>query len=161
MMTPLRESGIVDPSMSKESPQTATVEIDWGDLCRAAGPYPKEAFDFVRDGLAHTVATVQADGPEAPGGGHHVSGQQLCMGLREFAILKYGLMAPAVLAHWNVARTDDFGRIVFAMVDAGLMSKTAQDSSEDFRAVYDFAEAFSFDQVAARLRRASPMRQGV
>jgi len=144
--------------MSKDHSPIQTIEVDWSELCRAAGPYPKDAFDFVRDGLAHTVATVSADGPEAPGGGRHVSGQQLCMGLREYAILRYGLMAPAVLAHWNVARTDDFGRIVFAMVDAGLMSKTPQDSLDDFRAVYDFAEAFGRDQVAARLRRSSPVR---
>jgi len=161
MKTPPLEGGIVDPSMSKHSPQTSTIEIDWGDLLRAAGPYPKGAFDFVRDGLSHTVVTVPADGPEAPGGGNHVSGQQLCFGLREFAILKYGHLSAAVLAHWNIARTDDFGRIVFAMVEAGLMSKTPQDSLDDFRAVFDFAEAFGREQVSARLRRPGPVRQAV
>lgn len=144
--------------MSKEASPSSSIEIDWDELCRAAGPYPRAAFDFVREGLSHTVATMQADGPEAPGGGRHVSGQQLCMGLRDYAIVKYGLMAPVVLAHWNVARTDDFGRIVFAMVDAGLMSKTPQDSLDDFRGVYDFAEAFGRSQIASRLRHAAPTR---
>ena len=58
-------------------------------------------------------------------------------------------MAPAVLKHWNVKRTDDFGRIVFAMVDAGLMTKTPDDSIEDFRGVFDFTEAFSREALAA------------
>ncbi len=145
--------------MSKASKKTPAVEVDWNELCRAAGPYPREAFDFVREGLAHTVRTFEADGPEAPGGGRHVSGQQLCMGLRDYAILKFGLMAPTVLEHWRIGRTDDFGRIVFSMIDAGLMSKSPQDSQEDFRAVFDFAEAFGRDQVAARLRNAAAVRQ--
>lgn len=147
--------------MSKPASPSAATEFSWEELCRAAGPYPREAFDFVREGLAHTVTACGADGPEAPGGGRHVSGQQLCLGLRDYAIVKYGLLAPAVLAHWNVARTDDFGRIVFAMVDAGMMSKTAQDSLDDFRAVYDFAEAFARDQVVSRLRQGAPVRRSV
>lgn len=158
MMTWSTQSGIVATPMSKESSPATPVEVDWDDLCRSAGPYPKSAFDFVRDGLAHTVSTIHSDAPE---GARHVSGQQLCMGLREYAILKYGLLAPAVLAHWNLARTDDFGRIVFAMVDAGLMSKTPQDSLDDFRSVFDFAEAFSREQIAARLRHVAPVRQTV
>ncbi|MBX3355241.1 MAG: hypothetical protein KF724_06045 [Phycisphaeraceae bacterium] len=144
--------------MSNPATPSPAFEVDWDEICRAAGPYPRDAFDFVRQGLAHTVSTCRPDGPEAPNGGRHVSGQQLCMGLRDFAILKYGLMAPAVLAHWNIARTDDFGRIVFAMIDAGMMSKTPQDSIDDFRAVYDFAEVFSHQQVASRLRNAGTVR---
>jgi outer membrane receptor protein involved in Fe transport len=38
--------------------------------------------------------------------------------------------------------TYDFGRIVFAMVESGLMQKTDDDSIEDFRNVYDFKTAF-------------------
>lgn len=145
--------------MSSHSPKSESIELDWRSICQAAGPYPREAFDFVREGLAHTIETMQPDGPEAPEGGRHVSGQQLSMGLRDYAILKYGMLAPAVLEHWRIARTDDFGRIVFAMVDAGIMSATPQDSIDDFRAVYDFAEVFSPEQIAARLRHAGAVRQ--
>jgi uncharacterized repeat protein (TIGR04138 family) len=77
----------------------------------------------------------------------HVTGQQLCLGLRDFAIRRYGMMAPAVLRAWNLRSTDDFGRIVFAMIEHGLMSKTADDSLEDFRSVYDFDEAFGRDEL--------------
>ena len=56
-----------------------------------------------------------------------------------------------VLSHWHVRRTEDFGRIVFAMIAEGLMSKTDDDTPEDFRAVYDFEEAFSSDQLSERL----------
>ncbi|MBM4106755.1 MAG: hypothetical protein FJ257_10830 [Phycisphaerae bacterium] len=127
-------------------------EIDWKKLLKTAGPYPLEAFQFVQQGLGHTVERVETYGGLAEGQGRHVSGQQLCLGLRDFAIQQYGLLAPTVLRSWNVVRTDDFGRIVFAMIEHGLMSKTSDDSLEDFRGVYDFAEAFDREQILRQVR---------
>ena len=46
------------------------------------------------------------------------------------------------MRRWNVVRTDDFGRIVFTLVDNGFMSKTDDDSQLDFTNVFDFATAF-------------------
>ena len=37
------------------------------------------------------------------------------------------------------------------MIEEGLMSKTADDTLEDFRAVFDFDEAFSADQLVQRI----------
>ncbi len=107
--------------------------------------YAPEAFDFVREGLAETVQRVHpADsGEEPPGGQRHVSGQDLARGLRDLAIRKYGIMAGAVLAHWNIHTTMDFGKIVFAMVEGGIMHKTPEDSVEDFRDVFDLDEALT------------------
>jgi uncharacterized repeat protein (TIGR04138 family) len=127
-------------------------EIDWNKMIASAGPYPIEAFQFVQQGLGHTVERVEQYGG-LHGEGQHVSGQQLCMGLRDFAIQQYGLLAPAVLRRWNVLRTDDFGRLVFAMVDHGLMSKTDEDTLDDFRGVFDFDEAFARDQVLQQVRQ--------
>jgi uncharacterized repeat protein (TIGR04138 family) len=72
----------------------------------------------------------------------HVSGQQLCEGLRMYAIEQWGMMAGTVLRRWNLRGTVDFGRIVFALVDGGLMHKTERDKLDDFRDVYDFDRAF-------------------
>ena len=71
--------------------------------------------------------------------------------MREYAIKRYGLLAPVVLEHWKVRRTDDFGRIVFAMIDSGMMSRTQEDSMEDFQGVFDFREAFSREELLAHL----------
>lgn len=129
----------------------AEFETDLHEMLRQAGPYPLEAYNFVREGLSFTVQRVH-DHPESLSDvDRHITGQQLCLGLRDFAIEQFGLMAPVVLAHWNIKRTEDFGRIVFAMVDAGLMSKTDEDTIEDFRAVFDFHEAFNRDEVLARI----------
>lgn len=73
----------------------------------------------------------------------HVTGPQLCQGLRDFAIDQYGLLAQTVLRRWRVTSCEDFGHIVFAMVEAGMMRKTDDDRIEDFRGVYDFNEVFS------------------
>jgi uncharacterized repeat protein (TIGR04138 family) len=42
--------------------------------------------------------------------------------------------------------------MVFAMIAAGALSKTQQDSPEDFRSVFDFAEAFDREHVAGAIR---------
>lgn len=117
----------------------------------AAGPYPLEAFSFVREGLTYTAQRVHGNHESLPEADRHISGQQLCLGLRDFAIQQYGMMARVVLEHWHVRRTDDFGRIVFAMVAEGLMSKTPEDNLDDFRMVFDFGEAFSADQMLAHI----------
>ena len=105
------------------------------------GLYPIEAFEFINHGLGYTVEKIHGEGKD-PNVSRHISGRDLCEGLREYALLKWGLMAKTVLNRWNVRRTIDFGRIVFALVETGHMAKTDDDTIEDFRDVYDFASAF-------------------
>jgi uncharacterized repeat protein (TIGR04138 family) len=123
--------------------------IDWKAILDTAGGYPIEAFEFVRDGLAYTVSRIHEQPDSLPPLARHVSGQQLCLGLRDHALDRWGMMAATVLTSWNIHRTDDFGRIVFAMIEHGVMSKTPQDSLADFRGVFDFDEAFAPSTVAA------------
>ncbi|MDX2146223.1 MAG: hypothetical protein SFZ23_01775 [Planctomycetota bacterium] len=138
-------------------------ELDWKVLRERVGPYPREAYLFVRKGLAHTVRIVHGqsaaqavssatthehdaahdvDDHEEPSDSRHVSGRQLCIGLRDHAVRQYGLLARTVLGRWNITSTEDFGRIVFGMIDLGLMRKTDEDSLDDFKDVYEFDEAF-------------------
>lgn len=117
-------------------------QSDWKRIRTETGPYPPEAYAFVQEGLRHTVEKVRENDPEAEEQGRHVTGRELCHGLREYAEEQYGRLARTVLAHWHIHRTEDFGRIVFAMVEAGVLRKTEEDSIEDFRAVFDFDEAF-------------------
>lgn len=124
-----------------------------------AMPYPERAFQFVREGLQHTVQQIHpeltlddAEDHVAPNAAtestetasnRHVTGKQLCLGLKDYALRQYGLLARTVLTHWNVRRTEDFGRIVFAMVDSGELRTSEGDSPEDFRGVFNFEEAFA------------------
>jgi len=132
------------------------------------GLYPAEAFEFIQQGLSYTVQKTHGqakapakgtakgrqlkeskDSPDSPADAvkepevsRHISGQQLCQGLLEFAQHQWGLLARTVLRRWNITSTLDFGRIVFALVDAGHMQKTDDDSLEDFKDVFDFRTAF-------------------
>jgi len=105
--------------------------------------YPVAAFEFVRRGLDHTVRQIHGDPHDDETTDRHVSGEQLCHGLREFALAEYGLLARTVLKHWKIHSSSDFGRIVFAMIEAGQMQKTDRDSLEDFYGIFDFDTAFT------------------
>jgi uncharacterized repeat protein (TIGR04138 family) len=72
----------------------------------------------------------------------HVSGTELSWACRDFAVRQFGLLAPQVLAYWGITRTDDFGRIVFILVRAELLSTQPTDREEDFAGVYQFKSAF-------------------
>ena len=132
-----------------EDPSSATggPAADWGSA------YPVEAFDFVREGLDHTVHSLHGpmvDLDEQQD--RHVDGRQLSLGLRDHAIRRFGLLAHPVLSNWNITRSDDFGRIVYAMIQQGTMSRTDRDRLEDFFGVFDFDVAFCDEAVEDVLR---------
>ncbi|RMH26293.1 MAG: hypothetical protein D6693_07395 [Planctomycetota bacterium] len=115
---------------------------------REAGPYPPEAYAFVQEGLRFTVDGRRSDDDGSHG--RHVSGVELCDGLRRYARREFGLLARDVLGHWHIRSTEDFGRIVFAMVEAGLLRTSEEDSMDDFLGVYSFDEAFESVTPEAR-----------
>lgn len=118
--------------------------LDWPAIRSRAAMFPEEAFDFVREGLRHAVETLHGeDGTECPDDKRHVSGQQLCLALKDYAVQRYGLLAGTVLARWGIKRTDDFGTIVYAMIDRGELRASDRDSFQDFKGVFDFAETFA------------------
>ncbi len=103
------------------------------------GRYRPEAFGFLHEGLSLAAKEIHGE-KVVPGG--HVSGQKLCDSLRELALERYGLMAPAVLKRWGIQRSIDFGNMVYLMIDHGFMRKTEEDSIEDFRDNFDLAKDF-------------------
>jgi uncharacterized repeat protein (TIGR04138 family) len=72
----------------------------------------------------------------------HVTGSELAWACRDFAQQQFGLLAPVVLGHWGISRTEDFGRIVYTLVEAGLLVTQPGDSESDFEGVYQFADVF-------------------
>ncbi|HZL34170.1 MAG TPA: Minf_1886 family protein [Tepidisphaeraceae bacterium] len=107
-----------------------------------AADYPREAYEFIDEGLQFTVEKVHGRQPARQRESRHVSGRQLCDGLRELALAKWGRLARTVLRRWNITSTLDFGQIVFAMIQASQMKRCAQDSIDDFKNVYEFKAAF-------------------
>lgn len=109
------------------------------DICQKDSRYDPEAYFFVREALDLTVGTL--DKPRKQGR-RHVRGDELLDGLRRYALQAYGPMAIRVLNSWGVEKTEDFGEIVFNMVDAGVLGSTAEDKKEDFAGGFDFHKAF-------------------
>ncbi len=88
-----------------------------------------------------TETIVNVGGPDKLN--RHVSGQDLCWSLRDFAIQRWGKLARLVLERWNLRETMDFGRMVFTLIEHDFMRKEPHDCLEDFRDIYDFRTAFS------------------
>ena len=102
--------------------------------------YTREAYVFVREALDHTQKTVTK--PAKDDGPRHVTGQELLGGIRDFALQQYGPMTLTVLNEWGIRACEDFGEIVFNMVENSLLAKTDKDSRDDFKGGYDFEQAF-------------------
>jgi uncharacterized repeat protein (TIGR04138 family) len=82
----------------------------------------------------------------------HVTAAELAWACRDFALQQYGLLAPVVLAHWGITQTEDLGRIVYTLVEVGLLVTQPGDHESDFNAVYQFTDAFgeSYDWQGLR-----------
>ncbi len=98
------------------------------------GRYHERGYLFVLATIEYVQSRLQAR--------RHVSGAELAWACRDFAREQFGLLAPSVLEHWGVTRTEDIGRIVFTLVEVGLLVTQPGDQESDFESVYDFAHAF-------------------
>lgn len=96
--------------------------------------YNPKSYSFVMAGLEFTTKRLKRKG--------HVRGQELLEGMREYALEQFGPMARTVLEFWGIKSTNDFGEIVFNMIDAGMLGKTEENCREDFNNIYDFKAAF-------------------
>jgi len=101
--------------------------------------YQREAYIFVRDALDFTTKQQKkAKGTTV----RHVSGPELLEGVRQYALKEFGPMVVTVFDNWGIRSCEDIGHMVFNLISAGIFGKTDQDSIEDFKAVYDFRDAF-------------------
>ncbi len=75
----------------------------------------------------------------------HITGHELAVGCRDLALERFGVMARLVLEHWGIRETADIGRIVFTLVELGMLLSQPTDSLEDFQGVFNFDQAFERD----------------
>ncbi|HMO50508.1 MAG TPA: hypothetical protein PKE26_01335 [Kiritimatiellia bacterium] len=108
-------------------------------ISREVPRYNSHVYFFMREALDFTIKLFEKplEGP-----GRHVSGSELLEGVRKYALQEYGPMAKTVLNRWGIHRCEDFGDVVFIMVEKGVLGKTEEDRKEDFSGGYDFDTAF-------------------
>jgi uncharacterized repeat protein (TIGR04138 family) len=106
--------------------------------------YAYEAYEFVSQALVHTHKMLGRETPDENSDPndvrHHVSGRQWVEGICDFARQEFGLMAGVVFRMWGIHSTDDFGEIVFNLIDEGLMTRTPDESKADFHELFDLDE---------------------
>lgn len=105
------------------------------EICAKDNRYKPDSYEFVIQALHFTQKKLSRQ--------THITGKELLDGIREFAIEQYGSMAGTVFTHWGISKTEDFGNIVFNLVDKKVLSKTEADTIDDFKDVYDLKAAFS------------------
>ncbi len=102
--------------------------------------YPLEAYVFLRLALDFTIRTMNKP---AHGPARHITGQELLDGIRLYALQEFGPITRTVLDTWGITQTEDFGNLVFNLVNHGVLGKTDQDKIEDFAKGYSFQTAFT------------------
>ena len=112
----------------------STLEAALAEIRKRDGKYNERAYVFVLAALEFAQTRLPAR--------RHLSGAELAWACRDVALEQFGMLANAVLTHWGVHTTQDFGEIVFMLIDVGLLARQPTDKLEDFAHVYDFADVF-------------------
>lgn len=86
--------------------------------------FKDELYPFVFQSLEHAFSRRTRPG--------HLSGKEVLAAFEAEARDQFGPMAITVLQHWGITEALDFGRIIFAMVEEGVLLKQESDSLEDF-----------------------------
>ncbi len=93
--------------------------------------YAPEAGNFVAEAVSFTVGRL----PQA----RHVTGAELLVGVRDLAQEKFGPLGAKVLAEWGIAVPLDIGKVVYFLIESGVLCATAEDKLEDFDLDFDFS----------------------
>ncbi len=125
--------------------QEALFEEGLDEILKKESRYPRDAYLFLKEALDYTHRMLGREAEEKTRQKRdtkHVSAEELLRGVRELALETFGPMTVTVFEEWGIRSCQDFGEIVFILVEQGVFAKTEQDSRVDFEKGYDFQEAF-------------------
>ena len=113
--------------------------------------YQKDAYFFLREALDYTQKTISKSNKNIV---RHVTGQELLSGIRDYGLSLYGPMTLAVFNEWGLTCCEDFGELVFNLIEFGLLSKKPSDTREDFKGGFDFLKTLRDPFLPSRKRHA-------
>lgn len=111
-------------------------------ICVLDSRYEADAYYFLREALDCTSKEQLTREKRSSNQPRHVTGQELCQGVRGYALHEFGPLAFLVLTTWGLHTTADIGEIVYNLIETGKLGKSEQDQKSDFTDVYDFEAAF-------------------
>ena len=120
------------------------------NICEKDLRYKEEAYQFVMEALTYSQKKFKSP--------KHVPGESLLEGMKELILQRYGPLAMTVLQHWGVKSTEDFGHIVYNLVENQLMGKSVEDTFDSFRDAYNFDEVFRHGYRKQLNQKVSRMR---
>ena len=101
--------------------------------------YSPDAYQFVREAMDFTTNMFFKSSQKTL---HHVTAGQLLEGIKKFTVKEYGPMSMTVLNSYGIHKCEDFGHIVFNLVNKGVFGKKENDSIHDFDGGFEFKTAF-------------------
>ena len=119
--------------------------------------YQRDAYVFLRDALDFTTKQQKKIKGALV---RHVAGPELLDGVRQYALKRIRSDGgDGFFLLGNSVHCEDIGHMVFNLIGAGIFGKTEEDSMDDFKDVYSFAEAFvkPFAPVEARAETCRPV----
>ena len=119
-------------------------------ICTKDSRYYPEAYEFVMEALSFSQQKFKKL--------KHISGEELLTGIKALLLKKFGPMTLTVLKHWGIKITDDFGNIVFNLVENKVLAKDTNDHYDSFKNAYDFDEVFNKGYRKQLARRLKTMR---
>lgn len=105
------------------------------EICEEDLRYREEAYEFVLDALSFSQKKFKRS--------KHVTGKELLEAVKIQLMDQFGPMALTVLGYWGIKSTEDFGNIVFNLVEKKVLSKTEEDNIRSFQNVFDFEKVFN------------------
>lgn len=112
--------------------------------------YSPESYEFVMEALNFSQKKFKKS--------RHVTGEELLVGIKALLLKKFGPMTMTVLNYWGIKTTDDFGNIVFNLVENKILAKDDHDHYDSFKNAYDFDEVFNKAYRKQLARRLKTMR---
>lgn len=102
--------------------------------------YDPGAYFFLKDALDFTIKRTKG---ENDGEERHVSGQELLIGARDFALQEFGPMSATLLREWGIRACKDIGEMVFVLIEEGMFGRQDSDTKDDFRDLFDLEESLT------------------
>jgi uncharacterized repeat protein (TIGR04138 family) len=118
------------PSPTFEDAVRKIVEVD--------SRYHYDAYLFVHEAIQYTQKALGRHKQEEK----HVGCKELLDGIRDYALATFGPMTTTVLDEWGIRSCEDFGEIVFNLIQHHQAIQSQADRRDDFKNGYAFEDAF-------------------
>jgi uncharacterized repeat protein (TIGR04138 family) len=100
-------------------------------LVRDDPRFPPEAYEFIFSALAYAQELAGRRSTHEPE--DDLDARQFLLGVREYALREFGMLAGTVFRRWGLQQTEDFVDLIENLVRVGLMVESKPLNRAEFR----------------------------